>query len=602
MLDHVWIWPVIILGIGFLIFIHEFGHFIMAKRHGVRVDVFSIGFGPSIWKKKVGATEYRVAWIPLGGYVKLAGELPTGDRIPEPDELWGKRPFARLQIFAAGAVMNLLIAFPICVLANLVGKLEHAPVVGNMSMPESYAGMLPGDVIVEVGGNPIRTMEQYRIEVVRRTKGGTVPVKVRRGAEEVTLNVMVMDSGMHQPMPAYNKVTAVDPQGLAAQKGIENGSLLQEIRWKTPEGEERRHLIQASGDLERALGQIKGNPFTMVVRTRGESRQADLQLPLQVTHEFPVDLRLIEPIVEDAAEGTPAYGVIKRGDRIKSVDGKSIRSWHDMKESLRGKANENIKVTVVRDGADTVLDVRPIRDPRGDGLLGLTHASSNTVADVAQESYYWKAGLRPGDRIRRVGDKTFNVYVFDLFGSDKVAANEPKFVERENDSPITLTATKMEHADDSQLGFELEPDSVFRTYAEWGLWARVKDGLYEPFSIVKLTYDIMIKLFSFQESAKGLAGPVGIFHVSYRTLQAGPGNFIWLLAIITVNLGIINLLPLPILDGGHMWILLLAEKIRGRPPSERFLMIFQYAGLAMFLFLFVFVTFNDVSRLFNARF
>src|SRR5262249_15262668 len=97
----------IVLGIGFLIFVHELGHYLVARYFGVRVELFSIGFGPAIFSWRRGDTEYRVAWIPIGGYVLMAGEeSSTGAR----DELGAKSVPARLAVYSAGVAMNLVFA------------------------------------------------------------------------------------------------------------------------------------------------------------------------------------------------------------------------------------------------------------------------------------------------------------------------------------------------------------------------------------------------------------------------------------------------------------------------------------------------------------
>ena len=102
-------------------------------------------------------------------------------------------------------------------------------------------------------------------------------------------------------------------------------------------------------------------------------------------------------------------------------------------------------------------------------------------------------------------------------------------------------------------------------------------------------------LITAEEPASGMAGPWGIFKASYHTVEQSTGNFLWLLCLITVNLGIFNLLPVPILDGGHV-VLLLIEKVKGEPPAERFVAIFQYTGLVLLLTLIVFATYNDLFR------
>ena len=120
--------------------------------------------------------------------------------------------------------------------------------------------------------------------------------------------------------------------------------------------------------------------------------------------------------------------------------------------------------------------------------------------------------------------------------------------------------------------------------------------MYEPVNIGILTFQLLYKLVVAEESTKGLAGPVGIFKVSYDSASLAPGNLLWLLALITVILGIFNLLPIPVLDGGWL-VFLIIEKIKGSPVSERTMAYFQWAGLIFVLGLMVYVTWNDVIRL-----
>ena len=108
------------IGFGVLIFVHELGHFLAAKWIGVRVDAFSLGFGPSL-KKKWGETEYRLGICPLGGYVKMAGEEPTPDKPPQPGEFYSKSVGQRAVVFGAGVFMNLVFGFIAFMLAYQFG-------------------------------------------------------------------------------------------------------------------------------------------------------------------------------------------------------------------------------------------------------------------------------------------------------------------------------------------------------------------------------------------------------------------------------------------------------------------------------------------------
>ncbi|HEV3028130.1 MAG TPA: site-2 protease family protein, partial [Planctomycetota bacterium] len=155
----------VVVGLGMIIFLHELGHFLMAKKNGVRVEIFSLGFGQAIFKFRRGETEYRIAWLPLGGYVKMAGETLMDERKGEPFELTSKTPWQRFQIFVAGAVMNLIIAFPIAILSYAVGKCEAPNVVGTPSLADAQAEnpLQAGDTIIEVDGRKIDSLDKYRI-------------------------------------------------------------------------------------------------------------------------------------------------------------------------------------------------------------------------------------------------------------------------------------------------------------------------------------------------------------------------------------------------------------------------------------------------------
>lgn len=590
----------IVLGMGFLIFIHEFGHFIMAKRHGVRVEIFSIGFGPAILRRRRGETEYRFSIIPLGGYVKLAGELPSAERAPRPDELWGKSAWARMQIFAAGAVLNLLVAFPICILANLIGRPEEVPIAGQVGVPESYAGMRPGDRILSVAGEPVRNLQKYRMQVLRRKSGTKVPVRISRDGRERTIQVEVRNSNFHRVGPLQNRLARIEKDSILARAGVREGELLEEIRWTGKDGKEVVRRILTLGDAQEAFEEIAGQKVVFRVRPiDGEPRDVRIQVPTRIIYRFPEDRRLREPIVGGVEKGFPAHGILEEGDRILAIAGRPVRSFHDLKEALRGLANRRVKIRFERNGKTLEKEIRPVISSDGSGHLGIILKPTNVIADVREGSVY--EALPRGARIERVGDKTGDLTINDLVGFEVKDPAKPLIVGLGGGKTVTLKPVRAEVADTEALGI-LGFGPAVRTldYEEWGAWERITEGLWQPIGICMLTWDFLKKMVSGQESAENLAGPVGIFHLTYVSANVGGwGGLVWLLGLITVNLGVLNLLPLPLLDGGHIWILLVAEKIRGKPPSERFLAGFQWVGVALFLGLVVFVTKNDIQRLFD---
>ena len=159
--------------LGVLIFVHELGHFLMARRIGVRVLTFSLGFGPKILTVKRGDTEYCISAIPLGGYVKMAGENPEDSRTGASDEFLSKTKWQRFQVLVMGPVMNLALAWVVMALVLFQGAptaaFEEQPVVIGSFAENSIgqaAGLQVGDRITEIDGNPIADWEAFSLAVV----------------------------------------------------------------------------------------------------------------------------------------------------------------------------------------------------------------------------------------------------------------------------------------------------------------------------------------------------------------------------------------------------------------------------------------------------
>ncbi|MBN1885733.1 MAG: RIP metalloprotease RseP [Candidatus Krumholzibacteriota bacterium] len=229
--------------LGIVVFVHEFGHFIVAKLNGIYVITFSFGFGPKLLRKRVGETEYAISALPFGGYVKFAGENPDEESEPEdgvPDlpehRLYRhKHPLGKMSVVLAGPFMNALLAVLIYVLAGWFYGLyvNPATVVGAVvdGSPAAEAGFLPGDEILAVNGETFRFWDDIQRSVIFET-GVPSSFLVRRGGNELALTATPVlddssgywDLGLRAPLPS--KVGNVKRDAPAWKAGMRAGATI----------------------------------------------------------------------------------------------------------------------------------------------------------------------------------------------------------------------------------------------------------------------------------------------------------------------------------------------------------------------------------------
>ena len=183
----------LIIVLGVLIFFHELGHFLVARLLGVGVEKFSLGFGPKLFGKKIGITEYRISAIPLGGYVKMVGESPDSELDPSdiPISFTHKHVFKRILIVAAGPLFNILLALIIFFgIFQISGLLILKPGIGdvNEDTPAYMAGLKKDDLVVSIDGVDISSWEDMA-NAIMASKGKTLAISVLRGDTILTKNV-----------------------------------------------------------------------------------------------------------------------------------------------------------------------------------------------------------------------------------------------------------------------------------------------------------------------------------------------------------------------------------------------------------------------------
>jgi regulator of sigma E protease len=224
--------------LGVLIFVHELGHFLMARRIGVRVLTFSLGFGPKLINVKRGDTEYCISAIPLGGYVKMAGENPEDSRTGAPDEYLSKGKWQRFQVLIMGPVMNIVLAVVVMAVVLFQGAqvplYEQQPVViGSFSDTSvaKKAGAQLGDRIVAIDGKAVDNWDQYAMAILPKAKR-EVEVSVVRGGQTIKMTVVPEGHGKYElaeigVMPlVHPEVALVNDGEPAAKAGLQKGDVV----------------------------------------------------------------------------------------------------------------------------------------------------------------------------------------------------------------------------------------------------------------------------------------------------------------------------------------------------------------------------------------
>ena len=293
--------------LGVLVFVHELGHFLVARRHGVRCLTFSLGFGPKLIQTKRGDTVYCICAIPLGGYVKMAGENPEEQREGKDDEFLSKTKWQRFQILIAGPAMNIILAVVVTTVVLYQGAQvpvyeNQPPVVGSVAegSPAAAAGIRPGDRVLSVAGREVNTWQELlyavapraptdrEIDVVLRGDSGVRTVQVTPSAQtQFNLGDLGVGPDVSPQVIAVSPTTSSSAQ----QAGILVGDVIEAIEGKPVTIESLIETINASPD----------RPLTLRIRRDG-ARQ-DIVVTPQLVGDVgligvglsPFELRTVEP-------------------------------------------------------------------------------------------------------------------------------------------------------------------------------------------------------------------------------------------------------------------------------------------------------------------
>ena len=642
-------------GLGFVIFVHELGHFLVAKACGVKCEKFYLGFdvgGLKLISFKWGETEYGIGVLPLGGYVKMLGQDDnpaaaaaeaerarlSGDLPPEPvagpHPQWDPRSYPaqsvpeRMAIISAGVIMNVIFAVLMASWAYGLGVKEMTCMISSVRSGGAAwrAGLRTGDEIVAVGDqqDPIFSDLLHGI-TVGSVKDG-IDFTVRRPADGSTRTVRLKpDTDLGKPTigvtSPFSTTLPKDIEGLLAGAAARaQPPLLAGDTIKAVDGQ----AVDGYAALIAALMRAESRPVTLTVE-----RAAGPQAPAAtVAVELPAQRRVqtgmvMTPLpIKDVQEGSPAAAAgILPGDRILSVDGAEVGDPLTLDDRLRPLAGTAVKLVIGREGAaDRTVEVRPrevtwrddstsgIGSPASIASLGIAIPVDAVVAAVDADGPAARAGVVPGDRIVKAWLLTPEEVAAKGEGSPvKFSAREPNWpavmgilqdlpagttlrleVVAAGGQSRTVALEPAEAADQFVVDRGLVFEPVYRLVQAPTVTAALGKGFRKAVADLSLVYGFLGKLWNKQISARLLGGPIEIAKQAGRSASEGFSRLLLFLTMLSANLAVVNFLPIPVLDGGHM-VFLVYELLRGKPPSEGVVAVLSYLGLALLLTLMMFV-------------
>ena len=533
--------------VSVLIFVHELGHFVCAKLFGVKVLMFSIGFGPKIVRIRGRETEYCVGLLPLGGFVQMLEENRHEPVLPEDlsRTFEAQALYKRIIIVLAGPAMNLL--FPVLLyLALFAGHSQFSPPTVGVVLPghAAHGKLLPGDRVLEVDGVRITTFAEL-MRSVRKSPERELKLKVFRDNQHVLVSltpaprrdqralgvvdvVGTIGVGPNRPAPVVGIVDAESP---AYRAGLRSFDMITEIRGKP---------VGTFADLEKMLARNRGEtvPVTYLrprrvagavgsladlyvyesglVALTPETGQGSL---LERTGMEPSDL-FIANVRPESAE---ARAGLRQGDRLLKLNDTELSSWSMYREILLQAPGAKHRLSWLRDGRTMEASLK---------LDGLRRVSDETV----------------GERRKELGAHNW----------------APRVPQAQVGRPSLLN------------------------YA-------LPEALDETWDVIRFIVIGLVKIARLELDLSTIGGPITVYDVVAQERQKGTSYLLWAMAVISINLGLINLLPIPVLDGGHL-MFLGAEALLRRPLPLRARELASLFGFVVLLVLMGWALKNDIEK------
>ena len=531
-----------ILALGFLIFIHELGHFFAAKRCGIRVEKFSIGFGPRLIGFRRGETEYCISALPFGGFVKMAGESPDEQKGEEGE--FASAPVGhRIFVAIAGPAMNFImgvILFSFVYLVGLdhgtmwlmemlIGRSDRMAQIGLVAddSPAKKGGIEPGDAIVSINDRKIKNWQDFNTTILTHPDE-ELKVVVSRDGQPKTLYVTPRSldrNGIGQIRVSARQsamVESITEDTGAAKAGVQARDVIESIN-----GRRIYHVPEFNSGIWDPSNPF-GSAHQRLYKEINENQNGEISMGIRRGAEsllvsFPINW-VVNAVVE---EGSAAEQVgIQNGDEIVSINGESIKNFElypKLYELAAANPDQPVEIGLLRSGEQ--LNVT------------LTFAVGG-ANQVDLQGLYWKLSL------------------------DGLALAVPSV-------PIP----------------------------KYNVVTAVGEGVQTNWLILEMVVKVLKRLVTREVKTKHLTGPIGIVDATRRVVEFGLRSLLFFVGFISVNLAIVNLLPIPIADGGQILFFTL-EKLRGRPLSIRKQMIIQQVSIVLLAALFLYITFYDILRVF----
>jgi len=651
---------IVLLGFGAVVLVHEFGHFIVAKLSGIKVEAFSIFMPPTllgIRKTKAGfqfrvlpsftagkseepaeppeETEYRIGVFPFGGYVKLLGQEDTGPvkQVDDPRSFACKPISTRIAVISAGVTFNVISAALIFMIVFLMGIELMPPVVGGIApgSPAAKAGLKPGDEIIEIDGmHKDLDFSSILIASALSDVGEVVPVTVRHQDGTIERKQLVAKESLGTALREFG----IAPPRSLTIASIEHPEVLQE-RTKLLPGD--RIVAVDSTEVAHAweLDSVVGQMLAPTIKITAERQTAEgperiqTELPLEwpaakngeietnadLNQVYSMVPRLRVAGVENARaaknkDGAEPAQRLRAGDIILAAADLQNPTYKELRDITVQHEGKPLPLMVLRTDANGVeqtlaVTVKPKQEQGTNriviGFAPALDAQHAIVADTISVDGSAALEIPRGARIVSVNDKPVSSF-HDVVHEVRQWGNQPVTLryrlDGQTEGGVTLQPAQQLVTVEAKLAEAVPFMSLERLYLAKGPLDALGMGYRRTVMFIAQTYVTLKQLLSGLISPKYLMGPVGIISFSYQIVKEQPlVNYAYFLGLISATIAVLNFLPIPPFDGGLV-VLMILEKIRGTALSERAQGVVAYAGWAMILALLVYVTFNDIVRTF----